>query len=182
MSFYQKLGNIVEKYNLSSSFIKLIFNLSPMYRRSTAKITKVSEDLQKIEVKLAISYKNKNYNGSVFGGSMFAAVDPIPMVQLLHLLRNEFVVWDKSAEIYFKRPAKENLYADFEFTQEEIQNIKNRVQKEKEITIVKSTFLTNRNRDQIFCEVQKTIYIAEKSFYAEKKKMQAAKRSAQLSA
>lgn len=152
-----------------------------MYRRSTAKIINVSDDLQKIEVKLAISYKNKNYNGSIFGGSMFAAVDPIPMVQLLHLLRNEFVVWDKSAEIFFKRPAKENLYADFEFTDEEIENIKNRVKTEKEITLVKTTYLKDKKREKIFCEVHKTIYVAEKNFYAEKKKMQEAKRSVQLS-
>jgi hypothetical protein len=54
-----------------------------MYKRSTAKIIQVSEDLLNVRIKLPISYKNKNYANSIFGGSMFSAVDPIPMVQLI---------------------------------------------------------------------------------------------------
>ena len=175
MSFYQKLAAIADRFNINAKAFKYIFNISPMYRRSTARITKVSDDLQTIEIKIPLSYKNKNYNGSIFGGSMFSAVDPIPMVQLVNLLKNEYVVWDKSAEIYFKRPARENLFADFEFSLQEIEHIKNRVAEEKEITIVKVTKLTDKSREKVFCEVHKTIYIADKIFYAEKKKRQALK-------
>ena len=175
MSFYQKLAVVAEKLNISAKAFRYVFNISPMYKRSTAKVTKVSDDLTYIEVKLPISYKNKNYNGSIFGGSMFSAVDPIPMVQLVNLLKNDYVVWDKSAEIYFKRPAREDIYADFIFTLDEISEIKNRISTEKEITFVKITKLMNKERTKIFCEVHKTIYVADKKFYSEKNKLQAAK-------
>ena len=99
---------------------------------------------------------------------MFAAVDPIPMIQLVSILGKEYVVWDKSAEIYFKRPAKENLFATFEFSNEEVEEIKSRVKSEKEISIIKSTILTNKIGDTVYCEVKKTIYIADKMFYKQK--------------
>jgi hypothetical protein len=141
-----------------------------MYRRSTARIISISKDLFRVTIKLPISYKNKNYVSSIFGGSMFSAVDPIPMVQLINILGDDFVVWDKSAQIFFKRPARESLYADFEYTQKEIDAIKSDVIQNKEIEVVKRTKLTNKNRDKIFCEVHKTIYIADKSFYKKKRK------------
>lgn len=101
---------------------------------------------------------------------MFSAVDPIPMVQLINLLDENYVVWDKSAEISFKRPAKENLFATFTFTEDELRDIKQRVETEKEIEIVKTTELTDKEQKNVFCEVKKKLYIADKSFYKEKRR------------
>jgi hypothetical protein len=141
-----------------------------MYRRSTGKIIDVSDDMLDIRIKLPISYKNRNYVNSIFGGSMFSAVDPIPMVQLMNLLDEKYIIWDKSAEIFFKRPAKENLYADFSYTLKELDDIKKRVALEKEFEIVKTTALTNKDRSIVYCEVKKTIYIADKEYFKNKRK------------
>lgn len=169
MSVYQKIAAVGSKYIGKPKLFKYGFNLSPMYRRSTARIVNVSQDLLQIQIKLPISYKNKNYVNSIFGGSMFAAVDPIPMVQLINLLDENFVVWDKAAEIYFKRPAKENLYADFIFTLEELNEIKNKISQQNELEIVKTTLLTNKDKSITYCEVRKTIYIADKSYFKKKR-------------
>ncbi|MEZ8003242.1 MAG: DUF4442 domain-containing protein, partial [Patiriisocius sp.] len=81
---------------------------------------------------------------------------------------DNYVVWDKSSEIFFKRPAKENLYATFTFTEDEIQAIKDRIASEKEITITKIILLTSKDQTITYCEVHKVIYIASKVFYKEK--------------
>lgn len=169
MSIYQKLMPLGERFFKKKTLLKYGFNLSPMYRRSTAKIIDVSEDLLDIKIKLPISYKNKNYVNSIFGGSMFAAVDPIPMVQLINLIGEAYVVWDKSAEIIFKIPAREHLYAHFSYTTEELHAITTQVKKDKEIEIVKKTALTNRDGSKIYCKVNKTIYIADKTYYKQKR-------------
>lgn len=170
MSIYKTLGDIGQKYISKDKLFKYGFNLSPMYRRSTGRITKASKDLLNIEIKIPISYKNKNYVNSIFGGSLFSAVDPIPMVQLINIIGNDYVVWDKSAEIRFKRPAKEDVYAAFTYTIDEIANIKEEVKEKDEIEIRKTTILTNKDKSTIFCEVKKTLYIADKSFYRNKRK------------
>ena len=140
-----------------------------MYRRTTGRITSVTKDLSRIEVKIPLSYKNKNYVGTIFGGSLFSATDPIYMVQLIQLLGREYVVWDKSSMIKFKRPANENAYVVFEFTDEEISKLKADISAKKEVDLTK-TVLIKSKEGKVFCEIEKTIYVADKEFYKEKKK------------
>ena len=164
---YKTATNFLKKFMPISKIYKHGFNISPMYRRTTARIIHISKDLKEIKIKIALSYKNKNYVGAIFGGSMFAATDPIYMTQLMQILGDDFVVWDKAATIHYKRPAKETLFCEFIFSDEEIETIQKRVQNEHEITVEKTTHLTNKE-NTIFAEVIKIVYIAEKSFYKEK--------------
>ena len=99
---------------------------------------------------------------------MFSAVDPFPMTQLMNLIGDDYVVWDKSAEIFFRRPAKEDLFADFIYTNEEIDEIKKKAQELNEFEIFKSTKLTNKDKSIVYCEVRKRVYIADKAFFKEK--------------
>ena len=170
MSIYKRIAAIGSKYVGKPSMFKYGFNLSPMYRRSTAKITHVSKDLCTVKIKLPLSYKNKNYVNSIFGGSMFSAVDPIPMIQLMHLIGDAYIVWDKTAEISFLRPAKEDLYADFLCTHEEVEEVKKSLAQKNELAIVKTTLLTNKDKTVVYCKVQKTIYVANKAYFKNKRK------------
>lgn len=145
------------------------FNWSPMYRRSTGKVIEVSEDLHNVKIKIPLSIKNKNFVGSIFGGSLFSATDPIYMIQLMQILDDNYIVWDKDASIKYKQPAKETVYCEFNFSEDEIVNIKTQVEKNGEINIVKSPNIVNKKGD-VIAQVNKTIYIANKTFYKEKQK------------
>lgn len=168
MSLYKRLSEIGAKYFGKANTFKYGFNWSPMYRRSTGKVTEVSTDLKRVEVKIPINYKNRNYANSIFGGSLYSAVDPIYMIQLISILGDDYIVWDKAAEIYFKRPAKEAVYAEFVFSDQEIEDIIESVKKEKEIDVAKKTQLRSKDGSKLFCEIVKTLYVADKSFYLEK--------------
>jgi hypothetical protein len=102
---------------------------------------------------------------------MFSAVDPFPMTQLMNLIGGDYVVWDKAAEIYFRRPAREDLYADFIYTLEELDEIKQKAQEQNEFEIVKTTKLTNKDKSIVYCEVRKRVYIANKAFFKDKQKI-----------
>ncbi|WBX74990.1 DUF4442 domain-containing protein [Tenacibaculum ovolyticum] len=167
---YAAISKILNNFLKQHVIFKYGFNISPMYRRSTGKIIEVSDDLLDVKVKIPISYKNKNYVGSIFGGSLFSATDPIFMIQLMNILGNDYVVWDKSASIKFKRPAKENSYVDFIFTEDEIEQVKERVVREKEIDLIKNIKITNKDTSTVYAEVSKTIYIADKIHYKNKRK------------
>ncbi|MFV0248973.1 MAG: PaaI family thioesterase [Tenacibaculum sp.] len=141
-----------------------------MYSRTTGRISYVSEDLLQVKVKIPLSYKNKNYVGSIFGGSLFGATDPIFMIQLINVLGSKYVVWDKETQIKFKRPVYQNAYAHFIFTQQEIVQIKENVAQNQEINLVKEVKITDKDASLIFVEVIKTIYIADKMYYKNKRK------------
>ena len=121
---YAKGFQILNRFLKKHLIFKDGFNLLPMYRRTTGRIAAISEDLLMVKVKIPLSYKNRNYAGSIFGGSLFSATDPIFMVQLINILGNDYIVWDKSAKINYRRPARESVFATFSFRQEEIDKIK----------------------------------------------------------
>jgi hypothetical protein len=167
---YNQLYKTGERFFSKATLFKYGLNWSPMYRYSTARIIYVSEDLLNVKMKLPLSWKNKNYMSSIFGGSMYASVDPIPMFQLINLIGNDYVVWDKAAQIKFKKPAKENLYATFTYTEKELLQIKEQIKNENEIEILKCIKLTDKEGTKVYCEIDKTIYVADKEFYKTKKR------------
>ncbi|AXT63128.1 DUF4442 domain-containing protein [Aquimarina sp. AD10] len=172
----QSLVDLIKPYFKKPWFFKLAFNVSPMYRRSVGRVIKVSEDLHSVEIKIPINYKNRNYSGAIFGGSLFSATDPIMMIQLIQILGNDFVVWDKEASIRYKIPVREKVYALFEFTPNEIKEIRDLVLERQEIDITKKVFIKNR-KGKIFAEVTKVLYVADHVFYKEKMKKRKLKSS-----
>src|SRR5512143_4022039 len=90
---------------LPASLRRTAFNVFPCYRGSGARVVRITPDYREVDVDLPLSWRTRNYVGSIFGGSMFAAVDPFYMIMLIHLLGPEYVVWDKGASIRFRRPA-----------------------------------------------------------------------------
>lgn len=177
MSVYQTMTSFGAHFFSRAFLFKHGFNLSPMYRRSCGRVMTVSEDLHRIEVKLPLSYKNRNYVNTIFGGSLFASVDPFPMVQLINIIGDDYVVWDKSAEIRFLRPGKGTLRAEFVYTPEEIESIIMGVVAKNEIEVVKTTQLIDEQTKTVCCEVHKTIYIANKAFFKAKRAKRAANKN-----
>lgn len=166
---YQTATKFLKRFFSDAQIFKYGFNLSPMYRRSTARVAEISDNLHYVKVAIPINYKNKNYVGSVFGGSLFSATDPIFMIQLVNILGEKYVVWDKDAYIRFRRPVRENVFAEFIFSEEEIASIKQNVATNGEIDIEKPLNIVNSKGD-IFCELKKTIYIADKAFFKDKRR------------
>ncbi len=150
---------------MPESFAKKIerfkFNLFPAYRRGGGRIVYISDDYHEIHVKLPLNWTTKNYVGTIFGGSMFAAIDPIYMVMLIKILGKDYVVWDKSANIRFKRPGKETLFAKFIITPEEISEIKAQLDETKSIDKLYKVELKNE-AGKVHAIIEKTLYIARK--------------------
>lgn len=148
---------------------KFLFNIAPMYRGTGAKLTEVHDDLHYVKVKLPLTYKTKNYVGTLYGGHMYSCVDGIYMVQLINILPSSYVVWDKAASIRFRRPGNQTLYAEFDLSKEFIQQIKDEIAEvnEKDYTL----HVDLRDKEgKIYAEVEKVIYIASKEYYKEKRR------------
>lgn len=173
---YQTLAQFLEKFFSPATIFKHGFNLSPMYKRSTGKIVSVSKDLHQVHVVIPLSYKNKNYVGSIFGGSLFAATDPIYMIQLMQILGKNYVVWDKAAHIQFIKPARENAFAYFDFSPAEIQDIKMEVAQNGFVNYEKQLNITNTT-GTVFAKLSKTIYISSKEHYKNRLKEKEAQSS-----
>ena len=139
-----------------------------MYKNTGGKLIKVSDDLHYIKIQLLFNYKTRNYVVTIYGGHMYSSVDGIYVIQLIHILGDNYIVWDKSAIIKFKRPANKTLFADFKISDELIQQIKNDIKKYKKKDYNLFVNLTDENGN-IYAQVEKVIYIASKEYYKSKK-------------
>lgn len=137
------------------------FNFFPAYRGTGGRLTYIADDFHEIRVKLPLSWRTRNYVGTIFGGSMYGAVDPLYMVMLIKILGNNYVVWDKAATIRFKRPGRETLYAEFKVTPEEVAEIKDELTRNKSIERVYGINLVDK-AGKVHAVVEKTIYFGSR--------------------
>jgi acyl-coenzyme A thioesterase PaaI-like protein len=105
---------------LGTELLRRRFNLFPAYWGSGGRLSYLSYDLREVRLELPLNWRTRNYVGTIFGGSMFAALDPIPSVMLIRNLGPGYVVWDKSATIDFKKAGRNTLYARFVLSDEEL--------------------------------------------------------------
>ena len=105
---------------------------------------------------------------------MFSGSDPIYMIQLFNILGKDYIVWDKSAHIRFLRPGTGKIRAHFLIKPEEVAEIKAAVREHKEVdrTFV-ATWINEKNK--AVRRIEKTIYIADKKHYKEKKQRRVSK-------
>jgi acyl-coenzyme A thioesterase PaaI-like protein len=85
----------------------------PPYLGAGVRITHVAPDLTEIGVRMKLTFWNRNYVGTHFGGSLYSMVDPFLMLLLMEALGPGYVVWDKEATIRFKRPGRGTVTARF---------------------------------------------------------------------
>ena len=110
--------------SLSSRMLRWKFNLFPAYRGTGGRIAYVADDFREVRVRLPLSWRTRNAVGTIFGGSIYGALDPIYMIMLIQLLGRGYVVWDNSAEIRFRKPGRATLYATFKISEEELAEIR----------------------------------------------------------
>ena len=101
------------------------FNLFPAYRGSGARIEYIDATLREVRLRLPLNWRTRNLNGTIYGGSIYAAVDPIHAVMLVSLLGPEqYVGWTKEAVVRFKRQARTDLTARFVLSVNEVDAVR----------------------------------------------------------
>ncbi len=147
--------------NFKSRTFRWGFNFFPAYRGTGGRLVYVADDYHEIRIKLPLNWRTKNYVGTIYGGSIYASIDPIYMLMLIKILGPEYVVWDKAAKIRFRKPGKDTLYADFTLSQEEISEIKRLAEDAKSVDRIYNVEFKGRD-GVVHAQIEKTLYIAKK--------------------
>ncbi len=150
-------------------------NLYPMYAGTGGRVRFISADWHHVLVELRLRLKTRNYAGTIFGGAMFAAIDPFHMVLLMNILGKEnFVVWDKAGSIVFKKPGRGRIVCDIRYAVDEVSFIRETAQANGKYEFVKRADWIDEQGD-VVAVVEKTVYVATKEYYRERKKRHAEK-------
>lgn len=138
------------------------FNLFPAYRATGARIAYIERDFREVRVKLPLSWRTRNYVGTIFGGSMYGAVDPVYMIMLIKRLGPGYVVWDKSASIRFRRPGRDTLHATFLLEDTELEAIRSALETDESVERAYTVELVD-GEGTVHAVVDKVIYIRRRT-------------------
>lgn len=147
---------------LRQLFLEKIINFYGPFLGAGVKLDYMTKDFRKAQVSMKLTFYNKNYMGTQFGGSLYAMVDPWYMLMLIKNLGKDYIVWDKAATIQFKKPGRGKVTAKFELTDAHLEEIR-------------ATLVTQNKMDyhfkveikdeegKLISEVDKVLYIRKKS-------------------
>lgn len=149
------------KETLSTRVLRYAFNIFPAYFGTGARVTYISGDWREVKVALPLSVRTRNYVGTIFGGSMFGAVDPFYMIMLIRNLGPNYLVWDKAATIRFLKPGRRTLEAAFRIDQAEIDAIRAGLASERSVERIYTIRLVD-TEGLVCAEVVKTVHVRRK--------------------
>lgn len=149
-------------FKLRQRFLEKAIRFYGPFLGAAVKVDEVSKDYRYAKVRMPLTFYNKNYMGTQFGGSLYAMVDPWYMLMLIKNLGSDYIVWDKAATIQFKKPGKSTVTAEFNLTQEVIDEIKAFVEVNTKMDKVFKVEIKDEE-GKLIAEVDKVLYIRKKN-------------------
>lgn len=122
---------------------------------------RVSPDLRTFQVRMKLTFWNRNYVGTHFGGSLYTMCDPFFMLILVEALGRQYIVWDKAAAIRFRRPGKGTVHATFHIPQERVDEIRAAADRDGKTEPVFQIQVLDE-QGEVVAEVEKRLYVRRK--------------------
>lgn len=145
--------------SLRTRAFRWLLNLWPCYRGTGGRVTFIARDWSEVRVRLPLSWRTRNYVGSIFGGSLYGAVDPIYMLMLMHRLGPGYVVWDKAASIRFRKPGRGTLTTTFRVDDAERDEIRRLLRDQPKVDRDYLVQLVD-GQNVVHAEIHKSIHIS----------------------
>ncbi|MEP7156553.1 MAG: DUF4442 domain-containing protein [Betaproteobacteria bacterium] len=146
---------------VSAGVFRIVMNCWPPFIGMRIHIMSIAPDWRQVRMRMKLGLRNQNYVGSHFGGGLFTMTDPYFMIMMMHQLGKGYVVWDKSAHIDFVAPGRTTVYANFNLTQEQVDEVLRMTAGGEKFEPTYSVDVVDP-AGAIIAHVEKTLYIRKK--------------------
>ena len=143
------------------SHMRRLLNLWPPFLGAGIRVQRIQADWKEIDVAMKLRRWNANYVGTHYGGSLYSMADPFFMLMLIENLGPNYIVWDKSAGIRFRKPGRGTVSASFRLPDGEIAEIRRVLETEEKVD---RTFQVEVKDESgtVIAEVQKLVQVRKK--------------------
>lgn len=141
--------------------MRWVLNLYPPFLGAGIRVRRLQSDWKAIDVEMNLRFWNSNYVGTHFGGSLYSMTDPFYMLMLIENLGRDYIVWDKSATIRFRKPGKGKMRTEFRLVDAQIDEIRDRLKTQEKIEPVFLVEVRDESGDLI-AEVEKVLHVRKK--------------------
>ncbi len=141
--------------------MRMFLNIWPPFLGAGIRVRRLGPGWQEIDVEMKLRWWNRNYVGTHYGGSLYSMTDPFFMLMLIENLGKDYLVWDKSASIRFKKPGRGTVSASFRLSEEQIREIKQALDSQEKI---ERTFTVEVKDESgaVIAEVEKLLHVRRK--------------------
>ncbi len=108
---------------VSEKTLKWVMRFYPPFFFQRIWVQRFHPDFTGVDVRISRSLLNRNYNASIFGGTIYAAADPFYALLFDQLFRRRGFktrVWLKSASIEYVKPGRTTLYFTISLSEQEV--------------------------------------------------------------
>jgi acyl-coenzyme A thioesterase PaaI-like protein len=137
-------------------------NFYPAYFGSGGRVKYIADDWREVRMELPYNWRTKGSSGALFGGSIYAAIDPFYAMMVAKNVGAEFVVWDKAARIRYRRPGRGTLHARFVLEDGEVEEILAALRGRKSVDRVYVVELVDE-KGEAHAIIEKTVYVGWRS-------------------
>jgi len=118
-------------------------------------------DMKSVDVQMRSRPWNRNFVGTHYGGSLYSMTDPFYMLMLIQNLGSNYVVWDKAANIRFRKPGTGTVTAHFQLTDVQLDEIRQILEAQPRY---EPTFLVEVKNaaGEVVAEVEKILHVRKK--------------------
>ena len=142
--------------------MRVFLNLWPPFLGAGIRIRRLAPDWKAIDVEMKLRRWNRNYVGTHYGGSLYSMADPFFMLMLIENLGKDYIVWDKSASIRFRKPGRGTVFAEFRVSDEQISEIKDALNSQEKIERVFRVEVKDKS-GIVIAEVEKLLHVRRKT-------------------
>jgi hypothetical protein len=139
----------------------MFLNIWPPFLGAGIRVKRLQSDWKEIDVEMKLHRWNANYVGTHYGGSLYSMTDPFFMLMLIENLGRDYIVWDKSASIRFKKPGKGKVSASFRLSGQQIEEIREALKTEEKVDRIFIVEVKDES-GAVIAEVQKQLHVRRK--------------------
>lgn len=145
----------------SSRALRRWINLWPPFLGAGIRVKHIAPDMKAVHVEMNLRWWNANYVGTHFGGSLFAMTDAFYMLMIMANLGPGYIVWDKAANIRYRRPGKGMVRAEFRLTDAQLDDIREKLKTLPKYEPVFSVEVKDE-KGTVIAEVEKLLHVRRK--------------------
>ena len=143
--------------------MRMFLNIWPPFLGAAIRVRRLVSDWTEIDVEMKLRWWNRNYVGTHYGGSLYSMADPFFMLMLIENLGKDYIVWDKSASIRFKKPGRGTVSASFRLLEPQIREIKQALNSQEKEKIERVFTVEVKDKSgSVVAQIEKLLHIRRK--------------------
>ena len=142
--------------------MRMLMNIWPPFLGAGIRVKRLQADWREIDVEMKLHRWNSNYVGTHYGRSLYSMTDPFFMLMLIENLGPDYIVWDKSATIRFKRPGRGTVSAGFRLSGQQLDEIRHALGTQEKIDRSFPVEVKDESGN-VIAEVHKQLHVRRKN-------------------